>query len=44
MADIKIAIINASTVLTDAQVSAAVPALQTQVSRDFAAAWASTRT
>lgn len=32
----QIAIVNESTVLTDAQVSAIVPALQTQVTRDFA--------
>jgi len=36
---IQIAVINASTVLTDSQVQAAIPALQTQVSRDFAPAW-----
>jgi len=36
---IQVAVINASTVLTDAQVQAAIPALQTQVSRDFAPAW-----
>lgn len=36
---IHISVINASSVLTDAQVSAAVPALQTQISRDFAPAW-----
>jgi hypothetical protein len=34
-----IAILNASTVLTDAQVASATPALQTQISRDFAPAW-----
>jgi len=39
MANIKIAIINSSTVLTDDQVKAVVPALQTQVHRDFAPAW-----
>jgi hypothetical protein len=39
MADIKVAIINASTVLTDNQVKTVVPALQTQVHRDFAPAW-----
>src|SRR5260221_12102218 len=39
MANIKIAVINASTVLTDDQVKAAVPALQMQVQRDFAPAW-----
>jgi len=39
MANIKIAVINASTVLTDAQVQSVVPALQTQVHRDFAPLW-----
>ncbi len=39
MTSIKVAIINASTVLKDGQVKAAVPALQTQVHRDFAPAW-----
>jgi hypothetical protein len=39
MADIKVAVINASTVLTDAQVQAVVPALQTQVHSHFAPAW-----
>ncbi len=39
MANIKIAVINASTVLTDQKVKAAVSALQTQVHRDFAPAW-----
>ena len=39
MADIKIAVINASTVLTDAQVQPAVSALQIQVHRDFAPVW-----
>ena len=39
MANIKISIVNSSTVLTDAEVKAVVPALQTQVSRDFAPAW-----
>ncbi|KDB07801.1 hypothetical protein LIG30_3003 [Burkholderia sp. lig30] len=39
MATTSVSIINASTVLTDAQVQAAVPALQTQVHRDFAPAW-----
>lgn len=39
MANIKIAVIHASTVLTDDQVKSAVPALQTQVHRDFAPAW-----
>lgn len=35
----QIAVINASTVLTDSQVQAVVPALQTQVTRDFYPAW-----
>lgn len=39
MANIKIAIINACTVLTDAQIKSFVPDLQTQVTRDFAPAW-----
>jgi len=39
MAAIQIAVTNSSTVLTDAQVSAAVPALQTQVHRDFYPVW-----
>lgn len=39
MADIKIAVINSSTVLSDTDVQAAVPALQTQVHRDFAPVW-----
>jgi hypothetical protein len=39
MSDIKIAVINASKALTDKKVEAAVPALQTQVHRDFAPAW-----
>ena len=39
MANIKIQIVNESTVLSDAQVRAAVPAFQTQVRRDFAAAF-----
>jgi hypothetical protein len=39
MADIQIAVINASTVLTDAQVQPAVSALQIQVHRDFAPVW-----
>ena len=32
-------IINASTVLKDADIDAAVPDLQTQITRDFAPAW-----
>jgi hypothetical protein len=39
MANFKIAILNASTVLSDDDVAAIVPALQTQVSRDFAPVW-----
>jgi hypothetical protein len=39
MANIQISIINASTVLRDADVQAVVPALQTQVRRDFAPVW-----
>ena len=39
MANIKIAIINSGKALKDSQVQAALPALQTQVSRDFAPAW-----
>lgn len=39
MADINVAVINASTVLLDADVQAAIPALQMQVSHDFAPAW-----
>ncbi len=39
MADIKIAIINRSTVLKDVEVGAIVPALQIQVSRHFAPLW-----
>lgn len=39
MAEIKIAVINASKILSDNQVQAAVPALQTQVRRDFLPAW-----
>src|SRR5271157_1565686 len=39
MANIKISIMNKSTVLTDAQVQAVVSPLQTQVHRDFAPPW-----
>jgi hypothetical protein len=39
MANIKVAVFNVSTVLTAEQVQAALPALQTQVSRDFAPVW-----
>ncbi|MEY2397411.1 MAG: hypothetical protein QOJ00_585 [Actinomycetota bacterium] len=37
--DTHVAVINGSTLLTDDEVAAAVPALQTQVHRDFAPAW-----
>jgi len=39
MAFINISVINASTALTEADVEKVVPALQTQVHRDFAPAW-----
>ena len=39
MAPIKISIFNRSTVLKDAEVQAALPALQTQIHRDFAPVW-----
>jgi hypothetical protein len=39
MSNIKISVINASTVLTDVQISAAVTSLQIQVHRDFAPIW-----
>jgi hypothetical protein len=39
MSNIQVSLFNRSTVLTDAQVQAAVPALQTQVHRDFAPPW-----
>ncbi len=39
MANIAVAVINSSSILTDEQVQAVVPALQTQVHRDFAPAW-----
>jgi len=39
MAAIKVSVINKSTVLTDAAVAAAVPALAKQVHRDFLPAW-----
>ncbi len=39
MANIRVAVINASTILSDAQVKAAIAAFQTQVHRDFAPAW-----
>ena len=39
MATTNVVILNASTVVTDAEVQAAVPALQAQVHNDFAPAW-----
>jgi hypothetical protein len=39
MANIKISILNACTVLRDADIEAAVPALQTQLTRDFSPPW-----
>jgi hypothetical protein len=39
MAPIQVAVMNASTVLPDSAVQAAIPDLQTQVHRDFAPAW-----
>jgi hypothetical protein len=39
MSNIQISIFNKSTILTDTQVAAVVPALQTQVHRDFAPPW-----
>jgi hypothetical protein len=39
MANIKVSVINESTVVGDNEVSLAVADLQTQVSRDFATAW-----
>lgn len=39
MANIQVAVINASTVLKDPAVQAVIPALQTQVHRDFAPVW-----
>ena len=39
MVNIRIAVTNASTVLTDKQVQQALPALQTQIHRDFAPVW-----
>ena len=39
MAQIKVSISNSSTVLTDEQVKAVIPALQTQVTRDFGPVW-----
>jgi hypothetical protein len=39
MPNIQVSVINSSTAVTDAEAQAAVPDLQTQVSRDFAPAW-----
>src|SRR6266581_2922217 len=39
MANIKIAVLNRSAAVTDAQVQAVVPPLQTQIRRDFAPVW-----
>ena len=39
MANIKVAVVNASSVLKDSQVQNAIEPLQTQVSRDFATVW-----
>jgi len=39
MANVTISILNVSSVLSDDEVRAAIPALQTQVSRDFGPAW-----
>ena len=39
MANFKIAIINACNVLNDEEIEAVIPALQTQVHRDFAPVW-----
>ena len=39
MLNVEVAVINSSTALTDAQVQAVIPALQTQVHRDFAPVW-----
>jgi hypothetical protein len=39
MANIQVTVINSSTVLTDDQVQAVVPAIQTQVRRDFLPVW-----
>lgn len=39
MANVRVSIINASTVLTDAEIGGAIPALQMQVNRDFAPVW-----
>lgn len=39
MANVTVSILNASNVLSDDEVQAAIPALQTQVQRDFAPVW-----
>jgi hypothetical protein len=39
MANIQIAVTNASKVLTDKQVQQVLPGLQTQIHRDFAPVW-----
>ena len=39
MSNIKIAILNKSSVVSDAEIEKAVPAFQTQISRDFAPVW-----
>jgi len=39
MAEIKVAIVNTCTVLQDAEIEHALPALQTQVREHFAPAW-----
>ena len=39
MANVKVAVMNDSTVLSDTEVTAVLPALQKQVHRDFAPVW-----
>jgi hypothetical protein len=39
VSNIKVAVLNASSVLKDSEIGKAMPALQTQVHRDFASAW-----
>jgi hypothetical protein len=39
VSNIKVAVLNASTVLKDGEIGKAIPALQTQVHQDFAPAW-----
>lgn len=41
MVNMKVAVINESTVLTDYQVQSPLPALKTQAHRDFASGWGS---